>query len=856
MRHTFALQSFFFAFTFAVPTDPSVSTTASAPAAQSTACGDLVNSCSACYPFVSLNLTYASLDTIFTAKQVYDCFITVPFNPAVATRFLQYYNDTLQFHTTLSYLKNPPSSYQQPAVDLLGGLDQIQKDINRGAFSNQYSFEATLQNLVYSARDSHLQLQSGILSPFKFASPYSIVSLSEDGVKDPKVYVLDDALFSGSNSTSKPSPIKSINGRDVTDFLVEFGAANSYGLVEPHADWNNLMSSSATYIQNEFSIFEDYATFYPGETITIAFENGTQLDPTPWLAYYDSPGPTGPLATGGDFYNFFVLGFYPASFDESAPDPCAASDNSSDATIATNTSSSNAIPTPTSWPDTAYPSTADVFQPNLYPFGGGFVTGYFLKDISLAVLSIPTFSMLENDTQTFSDTVGQFLNRSHAAGLKHILIDLQANLGGDTLLAVDTFKHFFPSNDTFRGSRLRAHPMADVLGNTFTNYFTSNQAPSSEIYGAVAANAWVATDRLNAATNQNFTSWGELFGPHTYNGDSFTTVQRENISSAVFDEFALGIDIFGAVEPADQPQFYNPEDIVILTDGLCSSACAVFVEMMHHETGVRTVVAGGLPRSGPMQAASGSRGAQTYSSISIDRDIEVAQSINETAKDYLPDRTEDVLLDFMTINLRDQIRKDQDIPVQFQYDAADCRIYYTAETLSDYSKLWTYAANAIFSDSKLCVPGSTGYSSTNPGGASVPPQDLLPAKYNTSKLLGTSNDFTDDFTNIQQGSAVPLPIQGKKATAPQTCDTHTNRCPNNRRCIPTPNQPPKNQQFGGRTVSVFSGTCPTIAASGGGLNSLTTKQDEPGEIRGGVVNSKKRGVRFGIIAKVRRWFEF
>ena len=49
--------------------------------------------------------------------------------------------------------------------------------------------------------------------------------------------------------------------------------------------------------------------------------------------------------------------------------------------------------------------------------------------------------MLGNDTETFSQTVGKFLSGSRAAGMQKILIDLQQNLGGDTLLAVDTFKH-------------------------------------------------------------------------------------------------------------------------------------------------------------------------------------------------------------------------------------------------------------------------------------------------------------------------------------------------------------------------------------------------------------------------------
>lgn len=113
----------------------------------------------------------------------------------MASRFLKYYNDTLQFQTSLKYLKSPPPSYQQPAVDLVRGLEKIQEDINNALFPNQYTFEAVLQNLIYSAHDAHLSLDAGILSAFTFASPYDIVSVSSDGQQLPKVYVKGTVLY-------------------------------------------------------------------------------------------------------------------------------------------------------------------------------------------------------------------------------------------------------------------------------------------------------------------------------------------------------------------------------------------------------------------------------------------------------------------------------------------------------------------------------------------------------------------------------------------------------------------------------------------------------------------------------------
>lgn len=122
------------------------------------------------------------------AVEVYNCWATVPFNAAVATRFLKYWNDTLQFQSSLEWLKHPPAGYQKPAVDLIAGLGQIQNTVNTGGYSSQYEFEADFQRLLYSANDDHVGMSAGILSSFKFANPYGLTTLSLDGVALPKTY--------------------------------------------------------------------------------------------------------------------------------------------------------------------------------------------------------------------------------------------------------------------------------------------------------------------------------------------------------------------------------------------------------------------------------------------------------------------------------------------------------------------------------------------------------------------------------------------------------------------------------------------------------------------------------------------
>ena len=126
---------------------------------------------------------------LYLAYDVYTCLTSVPFNSTIALEFLQYYKDTLELQTTQSYLKDPPADYQQPAFDLFGTLEQIKADVNAGTYKNEYDFETALQKFVFGTHDAHIILQYGISSVFTFGSPYSIVSLSTNGIDIPKIFI-------------------------------------------------------------------------------------------------------------------------------------------------------------------------------------------------------------------------------------------------------------------------------------------------------------------------------------------------------------------------------------------------------------------------------------------------------------------------------------------------------------------------------------------------------------------------------------------------------------------------------------------------------------------------------------------
>ncbi len=134
-------------------------------------------------------LTSSPTVQLFPAIIAHNCLLSAPINSTIALDFLSYYNDNIQFQSTLAYLKNPPSSYQQPAIDVIGSLNNISQRVRAGEFKSEYAFEAAVQEVVYATHDDHVTLDTGILGAFTFGSPLRIVSASTDGIALPKIYI-------------------------------------------------------------------------------------------------------------------------------------------------------------------------------------------------------------------------------------------------------------------------------------------------------------------------------------------------------------------------------------------------------------------------------------------------------------------------------------------------------------------------------------------------------------------------------------------------------------------------------------------------------------------------------------------
>ncbi|CAI7655578.1 unnamed protein product [Penicillium pancosmium] len=76
---------------------------------------------------------------------------------------------TIQWHSTLDVLKNPPSGYQSQSVDLIAGLDALEQNASNEHFVSQFDFDTTI-----NAPTAHILLTGNFQFPDTFAIGFRV----------------------------------------------------------------------------------------------------------------------------------------------------------------------------------------------------------------------------------------------------------------------------------------------------------------------------------------------------------------------------------------------------------------------------------------------------------------------------------------------------------------------------------------------------------------------------------------------------------------------------------------------------------------------------------------------------------
>ncbi|PSK56652.1 hypothetical protein B9Z65_6276 [Elsinoe australis] len=669
------------------------------------------------------------------AQVGYDCLNSIPFNQTAAEELVDSILPYIDWQTTSSYLGQPPAEYAekvQAPYDFLGTLAAIRANVSAGTYKSEYEFGWTLYRLFQLSHDGHLvyfpDTVNGLIS---FGRTTPLVSVSPDGTSAPRPYLYADVLASQlGNGSFTPSAIVEIDGVEATDYLEVWSQYGS--LQDPDALYNNLFYSPAQVAlgssgtgTGSFSGGGRGRWPYPGPTTTLTFENGTVLETENYARLLVSfQG----IRNGADVYNTYLT-YGPEARDDifklaqsdaaSSTTTIAGNSTTSATATATSTAASTTIPAP------GYPSPV-VRQPL------NFNSGYFLEGEGfddVAVLAVNSFVGADNQQVSFKDVNTQFIAAAKAAGKKKLIIDVSANGGGTILLGYDLFAQLFPNILPYGANRFRFHEAYDLVGQATSDIagqFERRLDQNQTVLDLLSSTFNYRTDV--DVDYENFSSWDDKTSPSPRGplGDNYTDIIRWNVSDVLTPENSGGIYITGygnGSTPGEQP--FAAEDIIVVYDGYCASTCTIFSEFMRRQAGVKTVALGGRANTDIIQAVGGVKGTNSYPwtfilSSLLETYENANASVQESWKDTAVAKYNQLPL-FRginyVVNARDGFsnKGDTETPLQFVYEAADCRVLYTPGMVVDQSEVWRTVADSVWNGQSACVAGNVAINGTGYG---------------------------------------------------------------------------------------------------------------------------------------------
>lgn len=627
---------------------------------------------------VARNAAQFGLGSLLKPSQALACLASVPLAKDHDTELMDYLLPYVEQQSTLGYLKNPPDSYLFPAIDLVGGLKQIKEKISAGGYKTQLEFVWEMDKLWNQVYDGHFDYKPALLQVFGFRSSRGLMSVSKDGLELPQIYDEDD-LKESRRQKFTPSHVVSIDGIPVTDYLQMVASAGA--LQDPDAQYNNLFTTAATRARGGGGYFRSGGYIELPDISIYKYGNGTvKSHPNHAVLRQDLTG----ISNGRQLHLAYEI---PALKDSKASKE-AADKKPSNSPAPINKRTVPGYPVPV------------VKHYNDY-IAGYFMTGTDYKDI--AVLSIYSFSpkgsAKKTDTEfsEFRRVIRKFIEEARREKRTKLIIDLQANGGGMLHMAYELYRNLFPKSEPFDGTRIRATDAYNIIGN--------------EDYGTRRER-----DTVNNPLDKNlkrFQDWAALWGPVDAKEDKVTNLLRYDFkSNTTVGEPGFYVSGYGTNDKAPKPHFKG-KNTIIVTDGFCASTCTVLSRLLTNEQGVRSLALGGRPAKAPMQAVGGVKGAQVVKFQKFQDLLKEAlerRPWGGKRPDNLPKIAKVPLLPSLgaiSFNFRNAYADaDSLVPLQFVYEAAQCRRFYTYKMTRKPVEVWKVAANVAFRGGR-CVEGSS-----------------------------------------------------------------------------------------------------------------------------------------------------
>lgn len=586
---------------------------------------------------------------------------------------------------------------------------------------------------------------------------------------------------------------------------------------DPDANYNNVLWSPGQISKGDPTGNGSFAiAFRPQGSLTkLTFADGTDRNVYTYAA--SDKNFTG-ITNGKDFFERFCTG------EKASPDVSIPTESNPDTTTSSTTSetaSSTYISfTSVSTQTTATPLTT-IFPSPLVLTPDYSLAGYLPDELSdTAILQIPTFDPKQYMLD-FQNSVRGLLATAQTQGRKKLIVDLRGNGGGSVFLGWDTFLQIFPSIQPFGGANLRSTALLRNITGALFDYHTNPGAQSTtqspllqQFQNETTYSPFKIYNDLNEA-NQSWTSAQDFYGPFHRYDDDFTNVIRGNAGNSYGQ--ATSVHGYGS-NTLPIPQVFQPEDVVLLQDGMCGSTCAVFSELMKAQGQVKTIAVGGRKQDGPMQGVGATKGSEvnTFADIAFASNA-AADAANATTKDFLQHELADIVPGALvlsarssdgkgvSINLRNNLRQGDDTytPLQHVYEAADCRFFYTAAMLPKQVLVYKMVHDIHWGNAS-CIAGSAGHPSSL-SGKLTSYIDAYPPTGANYTFGATEKVWPSSVSNPASKSSTAVVPIAAATTGPSTLDPSATYQGSTTAASPT-SSPSKTAQAGGSSSFRYAST--------------------------------------------------
>ncbi|KAF9364946.1 hypothetical protein BGX34_011987 [Mortierella sp. NVP85] len=514
-------------------------------------------------------------DSILKYKTVRDCYRAQKFNKDIAEKTLKSVESAIgNFYAFVDSAKGSyKAPFKTPKVDLLKGL----KKIRETKWKNDYDFQMAITYLAYQVNDGHLSYRNDCYDVASFAQPITLYAPVVNGKQDVRVYYADE------NNKNVPKNIvdcvvTAIDGEPALQAIQKFTDRTSGVSKDPGVRLNDAFAS--TVWNEEWAItpggFARRWEVPEKDSVEYTLKCGSKTSKVklPWIVR-----PNGRFEHGA-FHD--TASYWETQCLPKAPEPVVQKQKKSkknEAPATTTFKERGTIPLTGAGKNSRVSAAAlqpitkatEVFVSKTTAF-------YRLKNSKVCVAVHAT-----EDVEHFTDNPVDYLNfieglkKLRDGGCKKLILDMTNNGGGSVDFAYFINRLFFP--------KAKPYFVQDLRSNSYVQGASKHADTQDDTSSNFDGRGYVSmtTDKLYKDADTMFTK-----GFKYTRGDHTDTYSQRSY-------FEHGWPFLPLAKKDQLP--WGADDIAIITNGWCGSACTMIASRFNIVHGVKTYATGGIRKT-------------------------------------------------------------------------------------------------------------------------------------------------------------------------------------------------------------------------------------------------------------------